>query len=88
MAPGLGAMKRTTHMPTSIKFTTSGACSALGGFAPGDVARNVPDALARHLVEEARCAKYLTPAAPAPEKALRPRKPKPAAATPADQAAA
>lgn len=67
-------------MTASIKFTTSGACTELGGFAPGDIARNVSDALARHLVEEARCAKYLQHPAAEPEKTPRIRKPKPAAA--------
>lgn len=48
-------------MAKSIKFTASGSCSALGNFAPGDQARNIPDALADHLVNEAMCAQYLTP---------------------------
>lgn len=41
-----------------IKFKASGANSMLGGFASGDIAR-VGEALARHLVEEARVAEYL-----------------------------
>lgn len=40
-----------------IVFTKNGACSVLGGFEPGTVART-SDALARHLVEEARVARY------------------------------
>jgi len=44
-------------MQTRIKFTSNGCCSALGNFGPGDVAR-VPQALADHLVNEARCAVY------------------------------
>ena len=48
-------------MAKSIKFTASGSCSALGNFAPGDQARNIPDDLANHLVNEAMCAQYLTP---------------------------
>ena len=69
----------------SIQFTASGSCSALGNFEPGDIARNIPDALAEHLVKEASCAKYFgttvqaaTPAAA--DKPARARKPKPAAA--------
>lgn len=40
-----------------IVFTATGCCSAIGNFAPGDTAR-LGDAIARHLVEEAGCAKY------------------------------
>lgn len=46
-------------MAKNIRFTASGSCSALGNFAPGDQARNIPDALAHHLVHEAMCAQYL-----------------------------
>ncbi len=46
-------------MPKSIKFIASGSCSALGNFAPGDIARNISDDLASHLVVDARCAQYL-----------------------------
>ena len=56
-------------MSKSIKFIASGSCSALGNFASGDIARNVDDALADHLVNEAMCAEYLQApkaAAPAP----------------------
>ena len=52
-------------MAKSIKFTSSGSCSALGNFAPGDIARNIPDALADHLVREAMCAQYLAASAAA-----------------------
>lgn len=45
-------------MLVQIKFIVSGACSAVGGFAPGDIAR-IPADLAKHLVEEAKCAKYV-----------------------------
>jgi hypothetical protein len=41
-----------------IKFTALGSSSAIGSFSPGDVAR-LPDDMARHLVEEARCAEYV-----------------------------
>lgn len=44
-------------MQVAIVFTSYGHCSALGNFAPRDSAR-VDAALARHLVEEAHCAKY------------------------------
>ena len=46
-----------------IEFTTYGSAHAVGGFAPGMIAR-IDDETARHLVDEARCARYLD-AAPA-----------------------
>lgn len=45
-------------MEVKIKFKAQGSSSALGNFAPGDIA-TVPAALAHHLVEEARCAEYV-----------------------------
>lgn len=42
-----------------VKFKTFGSNSAFGSFSPGDVLR-CGDALARHLVEEARVAEYAT----------------------------
>lgn len=70
-------------MAKHIKFTASGSCSALGNFAPGDIARNIPDALADHLVHEAMCAQYHTtlsapplPAPPAPVPTATPPKPR------------
>lgn len=51
-------------MLVEIKFTKNGCCSALGNFAPGDLAR-VPQDLADHLVNEAGCARYAAAAAPA-----------------------
>lgn len=42
-----------------IKFTTLGANSAIGAFGPGDLMR-CSEALARHLVEEVKCAVYVT----------------------------
>lgn len=69
-------------MAKSIKFIASGSCSALGNFASGDIARNVDDALASHLVNEAFCAEYLPPAAqspaqaPAPEQAAAVKRPR------------
>jgi hypothetical protein len=48
-------------MQVKIKFKAQGSCSALGNFAPGGTVR-VSAALARHLVEEARCAEYDGPA--------------------------
>lgn len=45
-------------MQRKIIFTHTGHSAQLGNFTAGDQAR-VPDALARHLVEQARCAKYL-----------------------------
>lgn len=67
-------------MQVQIKFTTTGACSAVGGFMPGDTAR-LPAALAAHLVNEVKCAKYITqPGADAVEPVIalkRTRKPTP-----------
>lgn len=61
-------------MATKIRFTAQGSNSLFGGFSSGDRA-TVGDALARHLVEEARVAEYAE-TAPADEK-------KPAASKPA-----
>jgi hypothetical protein len=62
-------------MQVQIKFVTYGACSALGAFSPGDVAR-VPADLAAHLVNEMKSAKYVeAPPAPA-EKPAKTRKAK------------
>lgn len=58
-------------MLTQIKFRQCGHCTAVGNFAPGDIAR-VSAALARHLVEEARVATYSMPAAPAAPVEARP----------------
>jgi len=49
-------------MQVVIVFTAQGSNTALGNFAPGDRLR-CGDTLARHLVEEARVARYATPAA-------------------------
>lgn len=90
MAPSTGRHEKEQTMAKSIEFTASGSCSALGNFAPGTIARNIPDGLADHLVKEAMCAKYLAgpAAAPAaqpeeghqPETVRRVRKPKAQAA--------
>ena len=56
-----------------IRFTTFGATSAGGSFSPGDIMR-CDDALARHLVEEARCAVYAD-AQPKTESAEEPARP-------------
>lgn len=60
-----------------IKFKAQGSNSLFGGFSHGDIA-NVGDALAKHLVEEAKVAEYIiAPAAEtvteAPKKARRGR---------------
>lgn len=55
-----------------IKFTASGANSMIGSFARGDIAR-LSDTFARHLVEEARVAEYLTPTAATTETTAGPR---------------
>lgn len=52
-------------MLVQVKFTVLGCCSAIGNFEPGDTAR-VSAAMAKHLVEEARCAKYVEQPQPAP----------------------
>jgi len=64
-----------------IKFKAGGHSHALGNFAAGDIARGIPEALARHLVEEANAAEYLQPvkaaaptSAPAEAPAKRTRK--------------
>ena len=68
-------------MQVQIKFTSYGACAALGAFSPGDTAR-VPADLAEHLVKEMKAARYTQAqaeeAAPAPEtaKPTKPRKAK------------
>jgi hypothetical protein len=54
-------------MLVQIKFIAFGCCSAIGNFEPNDTAR-VSAAMARHLVEEARCAKYVeAPVSEAPK---------------------
>jgi hypothetical protein len=55
-------------MLVQIKFTVFGCCSAIGNFEPGDTAR-VSAEMAAHLVDEARCAKYVTPAVQAEQPA-------------------
>lgn len=44
-------------MQVQIIFTATGSSSAIGNFSPGDTLRCSAD-LARHLVEEAQCARY------------------------------
>lgn len=46
-----------------IRFKVQGSNSLIGGFSGGDLAR-VDDALAHHLVEEARVAEYIPPPPP------------------------
>lgn len=59
-----------------IRFTAQGANSAIGGFNSGDMAR-VGEALAKHLVDEARVAEYVTaPEIKAAASVARPRKTK------------
>jgi hypothetical protein len=54
-------------MQVQVKFTAFGCCSAIGNFEPGDTAR-VSVEMAKHLVDEARCAKYMQAPAPVAEK--------------------
>lgn len=61
-----------------VKFITSGANSAFGGFSAGDTLR-CSEAMAKHLVEDIKCAKYIeTAVSVEPETApiKRGRKPK------------
>ena len=51
-----------------IRFTRQGASTAVGSFAPGDLAR-VDDALADHLVNEADVAEFVQAQAVAPKPA-------------------
>ena len=51
-------------MQVQIKFVARGSSSATGNFAPGDLLRCSAE-MARHLVEDARCAVYLDAAPPA-----------------------
>jgi len=48
-----------------VQFTSNGSNSVFGNFAAGDTLR-CGDAMARHLVREARVAKFMEPAADAP----------------------
>ena len=61
-------------MQVQIKFIVSGANSVCGGFVTGDTAR-IDAAFAKHLVDDAKCAEYVTaqPEAPA-EEAAKPAK--------------
>ena len=63
-------------MQVQIKFTVGGANSVCGGFSAGDMLR-CSAAMAKHLVEDAKCAEYAaTPANPPEVEAKRPRKTK------------
>lgn len=66
-----------------VKFITSGANSAFGGFSEGDTLRCSPE-MAKHLVEEIKCAVYDDPKAkkhpekePEHEPKAEPKKPEP-----------
>jgi hypothetical protein len=54
-----------------IRFKAQGSNSLIGGFSSGDLAR-VNEALAKHLVEDAKVAEYVT--APAADAAAQPKK--------------
>jgi len=54
-------------MQTKIKFTASGANSAIGGFSPGDIAR-IDSTLAAHLIDVAKVAVYIDAPLPVIEK--------------------
>lgn len=43
-----------------VRFTTFGAMSSIGGFEPGQLLRCGAE-MARHLVEDCKCAQYTTP---------------------------
>lgn len=51
---------------TRIRFNKYGACTAIGNFEPGTIAR-VSEAMAKHLVDEIRVAEYVEAPVPAPE---------------------
>lgn len=61
-------------MQTQIKFIVGGANSLCGGFVAGDTLR-CSLALAKHLVEDVKCAKYMD-APKEPEPVKRTRKPR------------
>lgn len=56
-------MEVLTIMQVQIKFTASGCSAVTGNFAPGDLLRTSAE-MARHLVEDAKCAEYVGKAAP------------------------
>lgn len=68
-----------------IKFTAQGANSMIGGFSTGDVA-TVGEAIGKHLVEEARVARYIEANEPS-KPAATGRKPRAAKVSPAATAA-
>lgn len=55
-------------MTVQIRFTKTGCCSAIGNFSPGDTARIGVD-MAKHLVDEAKVAKYVKKPQAMPETA-------------------
>ena len=57
-----------------VKFITSGANSAFGGFSVGDLLR-CSDAMANHLVNEIKCAEFVAQKQATEEKKVE-RKPK------------
>ncbi len=63
----------------SIRFHAQGSNSVIGNFGPGDVAR-VDDKFAKHLVDEAKVAKYYEPEAVKPARAAPAKKAEPKAA--------
>jgi hypothetical protein len=92
MAPTTDATKRRRiTMAKSVEFIASGSSSALGNFSSGSIARNIPDALADHLVKDAMCAKYLPDVSVQPAAEVAPPAPavkrsrKPAANTATEQ---
>ena len=58
-----------------VKFTTNGANSAFGGFCAGDTLRCSPE-MAKHLVEEIKCARYMDAPAPVVANEPEPEAPK------------
>lgn len=68
-----------------IRFTAQGSNALIGGFSTGDVA-NVGEALGKHLVEEARVARYMDKDEPR-KLAVKPAKGKPKTKTEAKAAA-
>lgn len=63
-------------MQVQIKFIVGGANSICGGFSAGDTLR-CSEAMAKHLVDDVKCAKYMEAPAEAAPKADAPVKDKP-----------
>lgn len=61
-------------MQVQVIFTAGGSSSIFGNFAPGDTLRCDAEQ-ARHLVEDARCARYAMPEVQTPADTQQPAEP-------------